>query len=243
MACWVCQRALAPCPDSHTLPSPPPPPPPCRRAGRVCRRNRVHLWIHRSAGDDVAGIGALPLWPPRPVEQAVHHDAWGGVQGHAVGAACRLWAPGGWWESFRQGSLRAAWAGSMHQLSWLATRQGPCLLSLTPLVPDARHARPPSPPAPLPLPAARSTSARTCLPGTTRFSAAATLSLKNTSAWARGETWALIPSTPLNPRWGSLGRGGKGGGMATAGQVAQGSRRSGVPCLLHPVRQVVLPSC
>ena len=89
--------ACSPC-SPHPLPLPPfhpplrrapplnrrPAPACCRRAGGLCRRHRVHLWLHRAARDDVAGVGALPLRPPRPVEQALHDDAGGHVQGHSV---------------------------------------------------------------------------------------------------------------------------------------------------------------
>ena len=56
----------------------------CRRVGQLRGGNGVHLWHHCPARDDLARRRALPLRPPRLLEQALHHDPGRHVQGHPV---------------------------------------------------------------------------------------------------------------------------------------------------------------
>lgn len=159
-------------------------------ARRACKARLASLRVPaaprsaRAARHGVAGRRALPLRPPRLLEQAVGDDARRSVQGHAVRAHAMGVGPasraGGVWG-------RLVRAGRQAQCGWLVSPPSP----LHP------HPLPTTPPCFETLPAAPSTSARTCLLGTTTCSARGRSSLRSTSGGGLagddgGGGWAMI---------------------------------------------------
>ena len=138
---------------------------------------RAHVLTMRGAPTHLMPPSALPLWPPRPLEQAVRDDEGGGLQGHQV----------------RPPRLRPRTPPSRPRPGHPHTLSAPAPL-------------PPLPAAPQPPPCHTThvpggfTSPRTCLLATMPRCAAGASSSKSTSQWARAATWALTRSTALSQR-------------------------------------------